>query len=125
MAKKLNAIWNILDICLINPRSIVRKLKTLLNNYQSEAKKKGRSSTASEFLDNIDDVFYIGKCKCPKATPCHCGLIPPELQEFMVDQHSARKLTIPEYVLSTTEQLSTLPPASADLTYEPSSSYMH
>lgn len=117
-------IWNKLNIPLIHEKSVSKKLKTLLNKYQCEIKFKTRPSKSSTFLQTIDKVFYIGKCQCAKTSPCCCGLIPIDLQEFIIDQHSKRKLTIPEFDAIAVEQQSTLAPASVDPTFYPGSTNM-
>lgn len=56
---------------------------------------------------------------------CNCGEIPSYLEEFMFDQHTERKLTIPQYVPPTgTEVATTIPTlqSSGDATYQPNPS---
>lgn len=124
VSNKLIEIWNKLNIELIHPKSVVKKLNNLINTYKKELKCKSKANTTSEFLHTLNDVFYLGKCQCVKTMACCCGLIPPHLQEFMVDQHSTRKHTIPECCLNTEDQQSTQPPSSFDPTYNPGSSQM-
>lgn len=124
VAKKLIEIWSKLHVMLIHAKSVAKKLKTLLSKYQNELRFKYKRNKSSDFWNTINDVFYIGKCQCEKTMLCHCGLIPAELQEFMIDQHSTRKHTFPECILSTVEQESSFMPASCDPTYEPASSNM-
>lgn len=122
VAKKIIAIWRKINVSMINEKSVVKKLNMLINKYHNKIKSKSRPNTYLKFLETLNSIFYIGKCQCTKTTPCCCGLIPHHLQEFMIDQHTTRKNTIPECVINIVDQQSTLPPDSLDPSYFPGSS---
>lgn len=99
VADKLTSIWSKLNIEIIKRNDIVKKLNGLLNKYRKETTNRGTIySSFSNFVDSTKNLFYIGKCKCElKTRECSCGLIPPHLKKFMMDQNNDRKLTIPEF----------------------------
>lgn len=120
VAKKVIEIWTKINVEIINEKSVVKKLNGLLNKYHRAIKNKSRPHIFSEFLKTLNNLLYIGRCQCVKTTPCYCGLIPDHLKEFLIDQHTARKHTIPECVLSIVDQQSTEPALSLDPSYRPS-----
>lgn len=62
----------------------------------------------------------MGKCQCNLIKHhCSCGMIPERLRDFMLDQHTLRKHTIPEYLPEFAETVSTQLPLSYDATYVP------
>lgn len=81
------------------------------------------------FVDSLKKIFFIGKCRCELQTKeCSCGSIPVHLKAFILDQYNDRKLTIPEYTPSISEQVpSEIPtiPLSNDPLFEPYESEMH
>lgn len=115
---KLTEIWNRLFIDLMNEKSILLKLNQFIEKYQREIKSK---SKLNRFVESIDDLFFIGKCKCNlKVHECKCGEIPKRLTFFMLDQHNDRKLTIPENHSDQVSTIATFLPVSHDSTYQPS-----
>lgn len=95
VSDKLIEVWNKLNIQLVDRRTITKKLTVLLNRYHTCTKHRQRLDYNRAFLSSINELFYIGKCKCNlKTAECSCGLIPEHLKEFVIDQHNDIKLTI-------------------------------
>jgi len=124
VSKKVIEIWGKLKIEIIRERSIAQKLNIFINKYKNLIKNKSRADVFSAYLDTINDIFYIGKCRCNlKTTLCSCGLIPDHLKEFMFDQHTVRKNTIPECAPDIIDEQSTVERSSVDPTYVPNPSH--
>lgn len=120
---KLIYIWSKLNIAVIERNNVTKKLNAFLDKYYKEDKNRSKHNNAfAEFINSIKKIFFIGKCKCNLiTTECSCGLIPPHLSEFMMDQHNDRKLTIPEFMEENIEVPTTIPTATGtnDPTYDP------
>lgn len=122
---KLSALWGLLNIEIMQRKNIFTKLNNFIDKYQKVNKHKNIDINKFEtFKDSLQKLFYIGKCKCQlQTTQCSCGLIPENLNEFILDQHNERKRTIPELLPATLGQISSTieinPSGSNDPTYEP------
>ena len=80
-------------------------MNRLLDKYQFEVKKYHRNQTLLEFRGTLNNIFYIGTCKCDlTAAQCTCGLVPECLKEFMHDQHNQRNLTIDTFLMEIEEE---------------------
>lgn len=105
VADRLISIWSELGLPIILKRSIAHKLNSFIDKYQREVKHKTVLTTYPAFVQSTKELFYIGKCKCDlKAALCSCELIPENLREFMRDQHTDRKFTIPEVQVEIEEE---------------------
>lgn len=126
VADRLINIWKKLDIAIVDKRSVVKKLNTFLNMYHKKIKRISTSEIYKSFLNTMNNIFYIGKCRCNlKTNLCACGMIPQNLKEFMLDQHTSRKYTIPEIVAEISELVSEHVPASDQpSSYRPCSAEM-
>lgn len=107
---RLIEIWSQLDIKILTRNTIQRKLDNLLHTYQTKNKMKSKSpSSYTAFIQSINELFHIGKCKCDlKTALCSCGLIPERLKEFMLEQNNDRELTILEFMTEIEEQAPTV-----------------
>lgn len=101
---KVVEIWSKLDVEHLKKNTIFCKLNALIEKYQATDKHKERDEYTA-FVKSTEELFYIGKCKCDlKAALCSCELIPENLREFMRDQHTDRKFTIPEVQVEIEEE---------------------
>lgn len=124
VADKLIEIWSKLNIAIMTKKTVISKLKSFLNKYSQATKAKSTTEKYNAFVEAMNTLFYIGKCKCTlQSNRCSCGLTPDHLHDFLTDQLSVRKLTIPE-VLTDVVDLESDAIATEDSSYRPETSYM-
>lgn len=100
---RLVGIWEKLGMEIISKKYVAVKLNRLVDKYQAGIKKTNRDLLV--FTGTLNEIFYIGACKCDlTAAQCNCGLVPERLKEFMHDQHNQRRLTIDAFLMEIEEQ---------------------
>lgn len=95
--KEICEIWKQTLIPIITYPAIKDKISKLLKRYQDSKRAIRKNIGCAIDLKYLDDVFYIAKCKCSQSkVTCACApqnKIPEAVEEFLLDQMSARKFT--------------------------------
>lgn len=87
VAEELISIWNQLKVVIIEKRSIVARIKTLVKKFQSKKKSKNRKTAKeiynrSKFVNKIYNLFDISA----KTKPRSCAAI-----KFLDQQRNRQK----------------------------------
>lgn len=101
VADKIVAIWAQVPIPTLKTKTVITKLKNLIDEYQNHIK-TGKRKDYEDFIYKMNSLFDIAKCKCDlKNVQCFCVndnyKIHYPLKELIIDQRSERRRRISEF----------------------------
>ena len=105
VAHEVVSIYNTASIPVIDTKSVVNRVKKLIDKVKGLAKYPGSEKTSINYQDclkSLQTVFEICTCKCVDSdiqenSQCICPLshkIPPTERSFWLDQKTERKMYI-------------------------------
>lgn len=111
------SLWNKASIPTIHPRSVMKRVETLISTGSELCRSKSSSTRQATFLSSMNSLFDIAACNClisndestkQISTSCKCPKhlkVPQQEQLFLLDQRNSRKMFIGSLDVESTKRL--------------------